>query len=86
MTGTILAISRAIGETSNRSLWSVRATLITSDPTSPIQSVHRFTDPNLQLDIAPTSRISFHCLGGDYGVIDHFIITKRRCHLAAQPF
>jgi phosphate transport system permease protein len=55
-------------------------------PHQPIQSVHRFTDPNLQLDIAPTSRISFHCLGGDYGVIDHFIITKRRCHLAAQPF
>ena len=59
LTGTILAISRAIGETAPLVVVGA-STFITVDPRRPILQVHHPAHPDLPVDLAPAERISQH--------------------------
>ena len=83
LTGLILALSRAIGETAP--LITIGAlTYIPFAPDSVWSQVHGAANPDLQLGVAPTTRVPHQCRGRDPGAVGVTIEYERRRHHRAR--
>ena len=77
LTGTILAISRAIGETAPLVVIG-RVHVHCRGPERAVLQVHDATHPDLPVDVASPSRIQKLGGGGDYRPVDHVAVAE--CH------
>ena len=84
LTGTILALSRAIGETAPLVVVGA-TTYITFDPRWSIRKVHYLADANLPVDFTSAGRISQHCRGSHFGAAGATAHPERSRYFAAQP-
>jgi ABC-type spermidine/putrescine transport system permease subunit II len=84
LTGTILAVSRAIGETAPLVVVGA-STFITVDPTSIFFQVHHIADPDLPVVGTPSGGVSKYRCRGDRRPARTDAVDERRRDRSAEP-
>ncbi len=76
LTGTILAVARAIGETAPLILVGA-SSFITSDPSGPVLQLHRPADSDLPMDFLPPGGVPQHRGGGQHRAVAAAVDPQR---------